>query len=589
VKLKKITIEHFRSIEKVEIDFPDGKPVVLFGPNNVGKSNILRGLECILGEKFASYIDFQDSDFFKREKGNYKSILFKAEFDENIKSRYPEASTICFSTNHEFKHYKTQETLIENTYHYESGDQMFLSNEEREKCHFILIDASRDISRQFSYSSQYNMLSKMAKKMHGALLSSTKDKLDDHFKNIKDIFESVPEYKIFYNKLQSSFESNVNGFEHKLDIDLTAYDPNNYFNSLRIIARDGKNIRSFDEFGTGEQQILLMSFMKAYAETFKGENFILGIEEPEAHLHPLAQRWLAKNINSMARSGLQVIITTHSPEFLDIENLEGLVKVYKESDTTKVIQNDAEKLAEKCVSLKANAGKTTKDNILAFYKSNSFYDQLKGFFAKKIILVEGPTEYFSLSNYFENCGYDLIKNGVEIIDCKGKSQIARNYRLFASYNYSCFCLFDADGSNDEKTRGNVELGEIFDFDHNIMNCNPGDFTCDNVKKFGYFGKDFESYMRNSFSQYAGLESTIGEGPKPLKAKIISEDSNFEPSFVNLIAESLELEENGKIDNDGLRMYDFNEEIPTIDLDEEEIPTINLDDDIPEIKLEDVPF
>ena len=93
---------------------------------------------------------------------------------------------------------------------------------------------------------------------------------------------------------RKAFESNIDGFEHKLEIDLSAYDPNNYFNSLRIIAKEGTDNRSFDEFGTGEQQILLMSFVKAYAETFKGENFILGIEEPEAHLHPIAQKWLAK-------------------------------------------------------------------------------------------------------------------------------------------------------------------------------------------------------------------------------------------------------------------------------------------------------
>jgi len=42
MRLEKVCIRNFRSIEDIEIIFPINKPVVLFGPNNAGKSNILR-------------------------------------------------------------------------------------------------------------------------------------------------------------------------------------------------------------------------------------------------------------------------------------------------------------------------------------------------------------------------------------------------------------------------------------------------------------------------------------------------------------------------------------------------------------------
>ncbi|OGK62593.1 hypothetical protein A2334_03540 [Candidatus Roizmanbacteria bacterium RIFOXYB2_FULL_38_10] len=541
MKLKKLIIDHFRSIEHIEIDFPIGVPLILFGPNNTGKSNILQGIENILGEKYANYIEFEDNDYFLRQNKLYPNISFKAIFDGNIKSSYPESSTICFTTNHKFRHYKTKENLIENTFHYEDGGQMFLKNEEREQCQFILINASRDINRQFSYFSQYSVLSRLTKKMHGVLVEKTKIKLDEHFKSIKSTFELVPEYKNFLNKLQSSFKSNANGFEHKLDIDLSAYDPNNYFHSLRIIAKEGEAVRSFSELGTGEQQILLISFIKAYAETFKGEHFILGIEEPEAHLHPLAQRWLAKNIENICENGAQVIITTHSPEFLNIENLSGFVKVYKENNLTKILQHSPKSLVESCVNLGANSDKTSEKTILRYYRSNTFYEQLRGFFAKKIILVEGPTELFSLQNYFTNCGYDLVKNGVEIIDCKGKSQIARNYRLFFSYGYTCFCLFDADESDSEKKRANKELAEIFKFDPENLTIDKEKFVTTKGQAYGYFGKDYENYLRANLNEYSEKEKQI-EGEKVLIAKIISEENvNYKPQFINNIAEYLELE------------------------------------------------
>lgn len=540
MKLQKLVIDHYRSIEHIEIDFIENVPLILFGPNNSGKSNILKAIECLLGERFASYIDFEDSDYYLRDKQTFPNISFRAYFDENIKTSYPESSSLCFTTNHKFQHYKTKELLVENTYHYESGDQMYLKNDDREKYQFILIDATRDISRQLSYFSQYSILSKMAKRMHGILVKNIKEKLDEHFKNIRDTFELVPEYKKFLERLQTSFESNVNGFEHKLDIDLSAYDPNNYFNSLRVIAKEGNTVRSFEEFGTGEQQILLMSFIKAYAETFKSESFILGIEEPEAHLHPLAQKWLAKNIETLCKSGVQVVITTHSPEFLNIEDLEGFAKVYKENGITKITQHNAKSLSDECITLGASTDKTSEQTILQFYKLNTFYDQLKGFFARKIILVEGPTELFSLQNYFSHLGYDLIKEGVEIIDCRGKSQIARNYRLFKAYGYKCFCLFDADNSDDEKKRANKELGEIFGFDPTKIIPEKEKFTSNEGKEFGYFGKDYESYLRTNLEKYTEKEIKIS-GNKILAAKIISEENkDYKPQFIEDIARNLKL-------------------------------------------------
>ncbi len=356
MRLEKFEINKFRSIDHVSIDFPKDKPIVLFGPNNVGKSNILKALDYMLGERYPATNDFPDSDYFERSIDKFPNIFFKAIFDNHFysgNSYNPETATVCFSTNRECEDRK------EHMFHYDpeenDGEKMFLSNDDRVQCQFILVDATRDIGRQLSYYSPYSVLSKMAKRMHLALAKSAKDKLDECFKNIQETFHSVPEYKEFYNKLQMAFDSNVDGFEHKLEIDLSAYDPNNYFNCLKIIAKEGDNERSFDEFGSGEQQILLMSFIKAYAETFKGENFILGIEEPEAHLHPLAQRWLAKNLNKISSGSVQIIITTHSPEFLDILNLEGFVKVYKDSGLTKTIQNSAVSLAQGCIDMKANS------------------------------------------------------------------------------------------------------------------------------------------------------------------------------------------------------------------------------------------
>ncbi len=538
MRLTRFKIEKFRSIEEAEIIFPEKKPVILFGPNNVGKSNILSALDIMLGERHASYYDFEESDFFMRDKDGNPNICFTACFDENYYSGNaynPATSEICFTTNKEFPRKK------ESSFHYKpetnSGAKIFLSNDDKKKCQVVLIDAGRDINKQLSYISKYTILSKMAKNMHKAMQSFVKSDLDDKFSEIKQIFESVPEYKAFHEKLQTAFQSNIDGFEHKLEIDLSACDPNNYFNSLRIVAKQGDQVCSFDEFGTGEQQILLLSFVKAYAETFKGETFILGIEEPEAYLHPIAQRWLSKNISNLAKTNVQVIISTHSPEFLDIENLEGFIKVYKEYHKTKILQHTPQTLVEECIKLKVPAQSINTSNVLTFYKTKTFYDQLRGFFARKIILVEGESEFFSISNYFKNCDYDLTRNGVEIINCRGKAQITRNYRLFKSYSYKCFCLFDAD----TEKGNNQEFADLFDFNSQQMDTDENKFTVG--EEYGYFSKDFESYLRANISEYQNKEREINSG-KVINAKIISEQNkDFKPEFINIIAEKLRLLKN----------------------------------------------
>ena len=43
-----------------------------------------------------------------------------------------------------------------------------------------------------------------------------------------------------------------------------------------------------------------------------GENDLLILEEPESHLHPAAQRQLARGIVRLVNAGVKVLITTHS-------------------------------------------------------------------------------------------------------------------------------------------------------------------------------------------------------------------------------------------------------------------------------------
>ena len=82
MRVENIRIQKYRSIDDVVISFPANKPVVLFGPNNAGKSNILSAIDRLLGEKYPTYIEMLESDYFMRDKATHPTASIAAQFSE---------------------------------------------------------------------------------------------------------------------------------------------------------------------------------------------------------------------------------------------------------------------------------------------------------------------------------------------------------------------------------------------------------------------------------------------------------------------------------------------------------------------------
>lgn len=532
MKVEKIQIQKYRSIDDITIIFPKNKPLVLFGPNNAGKSNVLSAINRILGERYPTYIEMLDSDYYMRDKQTNPSSTITAQFSEPYYTdRYQnQYNTIAVT-------YGYNGNLTENLIHNGFGTRLYISNEDRQSCQSYLIDAERNIQSALNYGSKYSLLSKFSHQIHKALSSNHKSELTSAFNKIKSSFEATPEYGSFFEKFSYAIRGAVKGFVHSLEVDFSAYDPNNYAKSLRIYAKEGNSIRSFEEFGTGEQQVLLMAFAKAYMEVFTNENFVLIIEEPEAHLHPLAQKWLKEYIVDMCTNGIQVIISTHSTEFIDAEYLDGLVRIYKENKITKAIQLSKEDLYSYCISCGVPSTITSPENIVDFYNTKLFPDQLKGMFAETIVLVEGATEFFALPIYLKRIGFSLAENGIEIINCRGKDSIPLFWRLFTAFGYKCFFIFDGDKKTIENTRTFFGIITATEWE-----TDPTQYVLTN--QYAYFGADFEKYFQSTINEYDLLSKDLSEKyhitSKPGKAKAIAQHCKKIPDFIKKLGETLRI-------------------------------------------------
>jgi putative ATP-dependent endonuclease of OLD family len=281
--------------------------------------------------------------------------------------------------------------------------------------------------------------------------------------------------------LSSTADDFGQNLPYRLDIDFSAYDPSHYFRSLRIHPSLGGEVRSFDELGTGQEQILALAFSYAYARAFGQESgLILIIDEPESHLHPLAQQWLAARLRDLSTDGLQVVLTTHSPYFVDLSKPENLLLVRKpEADgATVVTQVTSADLAVQLVERGADPQRTTAMSVGPFYAAAATTEVINGMFARLAVLVEGPTEALALPWLLKLVGFDPLRAGVAIVPVSGISNIAKWQRLMSVFGVPVYCIFDTDSNKNPASREGKQVLDARETSsaHSVAN-RPAPMSC----------------------------------------------------------------------------------------------------------------
>lgn len=506
-RLKQITIEGFRSIsDQVVINFPEDQPTVLIGENNSGKSNIIRAIELMFGEFHPKYKKLDDYDHFDRDTNNQITIEAQVSGFAGRLGRASEFS--CGGFN--FRAKRGSENDFAAVQAEDGGENVYVSTALREELLCVVVNSEQNLNYQLSYSTKYTLLSRVTKAFHDKLTEDEEkvNRLKGFFEEIKNTFLEVEEFNAFNTNMSALAESVLSNMTHALAFDFSAYDPSNYFKTMRVHPTENGETRAYEELGTGQQQILALSFAHAYAKSFLGQGLIFVIDEPEAHLHPLAQKWLAKQMFKMSEDGLQVILTTHSPYFIDLKYINGINLVRKSEGSTYVVSNDAQSLYDHCIATGSNPGKTQLATVVPFYANQATAHILTGFFANKIVLAEGLTEELSLPVYFSRLGFDPTEYGVEIIGVNGKGNLAKWWRLFTLYKIPTYICFDNDvrSKDDENGSRRKDALKAIGIPEADLNGVLGIDDWNISEQFCVFGTDFETTMRASFDDYAEIET-----------------------------------------------------------------------------------
>ncbi len=522
-RLSRLRIKGFRSVgEECEISVPAGTPVVLIGENNAGKSNIVKAIDVLLGEHWPGTRGVEDHDFWGREPHD-ATIEIEVFADGLLCSKAGEIESLFWACHSDAPREPRFRALTPD------HDERWPSRELRQQCQAMIVNADRRLSYQLSYTSKWTFLSRLMHRFHEHLVSddSRVERLKAEFEKIIEIFGEVKEFQAFREGLAEQFGEVLKGMSYGLNVDFSAYDPSNFFRSLRILPSEDGSPRTFDELGTGQEQILALVFAHAYARAFYDEGaIVLVIEEPEAHLHPLAQEWLARLIRLMSKDGLQVILTTHSPAFVDILGLEGLVLVRKPGESTTITQLTRAQLAASCVFHGSDAERTNADSILPFYASAATPEILAGLFARKVVLVEGQTESMALPILLRKAGLDTVKRGIAVIPVSGKGNLAKWWRFFTAFGLPAYVVFDNDGKNDKAGVRRQDVLTTLEVPEDQIAARLDEEGWLVESSYSIFGVDFESTLRDVLPGYKEIEDEareeLGSDSKPLIAKYVAE-------------------------------------------------------------------
>ena len=470
IQIQTVRIAGFRGLEDIEVGL--GRSTIFTGINNSGKTSFLKALQLVFGNRqFLS----QDEFFIK---GNDTSD--KITIDVLIVPTDPEGKRCeSFSENHEIlfttdriqnndqgesfiplrtvitfdeltNSYKTQQYIMgvwpkfsEDEASWVEADDGVKTTFYFEEIPFFYVGAQRDILEDIKLRGSY--LGKMLSKVEYS--PSAIDKIE---KQIQELNKQTVDESTVLSTLKESLKEldTAMNSESSEGIEITPFTKKlrDLNKGLTIYYTDKHESFSMEYHGMGTRSwsslLTLKALISLLAVSANNDDAvffpILAIEEPEAHLHPNAQKQL---YNQMHDIDGQKVISTHSPYVAATASLAEVRSLYKAEsiicgrvDIEALSPNDLRKINRQVVH--------TRGEI---------------FFSRVIVYFEGETEEQMLPLFFR-AYFDKspVEMGVDFVGVGGYGNYLPFIRFSESLNIPWLIFSDAENSAAKPIKASVE-------------------------------------------------------------------------------------------------------------------------------------
>ncbi|MBS7295767.1 MAG: AAA family ATPase [Treponema sp.] len=370
MKLKSLWIKDYKNLKDFHLDFEQGNNLsILIGNNGSGKSNVLEAISGIFAEAYRGVANVLDSDYFldyeldgknyKLEKKNGKRIYHYDELpipNGEIIQNLP-SNVIALYSGEDLRlwerfYEKRYKDYLSNIYRKGSAEKlgMYYVNKYLWNVSlltlilFMDIDGFSDVKSfletelgikkdtkitiriDFSYKKYDENINSLLKAFVSKInpdkngtKSYSVDELRNSISNSVDSFEAEP--REFFNLLMQAFMPK----DFKLITDICIY------------LNDNEAIQFFSE---GEKKLILI---ETVLEFVADENSIILLDEPDANIHEERKRKLYDLLRNTPNR--DVVMTTHSPTFVDIADDDELI-VLRSDDSTNCYVDKIEKIEQ---------------------------------------------------------------------------------------------------------------------------------------------------------------------------------------------------------------------------------------------------
>ena len=414
-RIHQLKINHFRGIEHFEQCFDDTNLIILIGRGDSGKSTILKAISLVLSPAWNN--TFADTDFYNLDTtkpieievslrcvpdkllsdakyGLYKRLLVNGEIIDEISKSGEEP----FAQEEDILTIKlVVDDTLQPKWYVDREQDIEISHRDRALLDMFMIADYAD--NHFSY----NKLSPLY-----ALLKKGLDAPDTIEKKlvavVRQAYQSIASNISFqeFEKVATEIKQEALNLGIEFDDLKTSLEyKGNAYTESNITLYDGQN-RPLGMYGKGSKRLLSMAIQLALAKT----GGIVLIDEIEQGLEPDRIRTIINKLSQVAPG--QVIITTHSRD----------VVVESKSETIYLMSKEANSLYQ------------FESELQGLLRS-----QPEAFFARRVILCEGATEYGiirALDHYLQREGkLGLSARSIAVVDSKGGDNFYR-YAIWLS-------------------------------------------------------------------------------------------------------------------------------------------------------------
>lgn len=402
--LSRLSIESFRRIDALELDFED--TTVLIGENNTGKSSVLRALAVCLGVGSAE-LDLEVGDFQQNADGP-KPIHLELTFCEDERSEWKDpvfdALRPAVSTSPNgpasLRLLVDAELAADGAiaadarFARPAGEPIALPEglaTLRSLCPMVWLDADRRLGLV------------PPEDLSDGERDPVEEKINDVYRRL-----AVEKGPIPAEELEAGFEAVHAWIDRMPEQELLEDPPRRLLRDLvqtpiSVAQGPGPHLRTRLR-GSGTQSVALLVLSGALLEARGAQRLpeyaspILAVEEPETHLHPLMLTSIWSLISSLPA---QKLLTTNSPEFLASVPLRAVRRLTRRNG-----QIELHRLGEKTLNV---------DEM----RRVGYHVRVKrggSFFARCWLLVEGETEFWLLPEMARLCGCELPNEGVALVE-----------------------------------------------------------------------------------------------------------------------------------------------------------------------------